>query len=108
LFRADNIVRDAEAIRQELKIDRWSVLGQSYGGFCVVHYLSTAPQSLREAFITGGLPPVNHHTDDVYRATYPHVREKNQLYFERTPMTCSVRDIVDYCSGTSSPAPVIR
>ena len=85
LFRADNIVRDAEWIRRELKIDRWSVLGQSFGGFCVTTYLSLAPEGLREAFITGGLPPIHHHTDDVYRATYPRVREKNHLYFERYP-----------------------
>ncbi len=85
LFRADNVVRDAEFIRRELKIDRWSVLGQSFGGFCVVHYLSAVPEGLREAFITGGLPPIHHHADDVYRATYPRVREKNRLYFERYP-----------------------
>ena len=47
LFRADNIVRDAEWIRQELKIDRWSALGQSFGGFCVTSYLSLAPEGLR-------------------------------------------------------------
>ena len=97
LFRADNIVRDAEWIRRVMKIDRWSVLGQSFGGFCVTTYLSLAPESLREAFITGGLPPIDHHTDDVYRATYPHVREKNRLYFERYPDDVQrMRDIVDY------------
>jgi pimeloyl-ACP methyl ester carboxylesterase len=97
LFRADNIVRDAEWIRREMKIDRWSVLGQSFGGFCVTTYLSFAPEGLREAFITGGLPPIDHHTDDVYRATYPRVREKNRLYFERYPDDVQrVRDIVDY------------
>lgn len=97
LFRADNIVRDAERIRQELKIDRWSVLGQSYGGFCVTHYLSAAPEGLREAFLTGGLPPINHPVDDVYRATYPRVRAKNQLYFERYPDDVQrAHDIVAY------------
>jgi pimeloyl-ACP methyl ester carboxylesterase len=97
LFRADNIVRDAEYIRREMQIDRWSVLGQSFGGFCVTTYLSLAPESLREAFITGGLPPIDHHADDVYRATYPRVREKNRLYFERYPDDAlRVRDIVDY------------
>jgi pimeloyl-ACP methyl ester carboxylesterase len=97
LFRADNIVRDAEWIRRELKIDRWSVLGQSYGGFCVTTYLSLAPESLREAFITGGLPPIQHHPDAVYRATYPRVREKNRLYFERYPDDVQrVRDVVDH------------
>jgi pimeloyl-ACP methyl ester carboxylesterase len=97
LFRADNIVRDAEWIRREMQIDRWSVLGQSFGGFCVAAYLSLAPDGLREAFITGGLPPIDHHTDDVYRATYPRVREKNRLYFERYPDDVQrLRDIVDY------------
>ena len=36
-FRADAIVRDAEWIRRELGVERWSVLGQSFGGFCVAH-----------------------------------------------------------------------
>ncbi len=85
LFRADNIVRDAEWIRRELNIDRWSVLGQSFGGFCVATYLSIAPEGLREAFFTGGLPPIDHHPDDVYRRTYPRVREKNHHYFTRYP-----------------------
>ena len=57
-FRADSIVRDAEAIRAELGVERWSVLGQSFGGFCVMTYLSIAPEGLREAFVTGGLAPV--------------------------------------------------
>ncbi len=97
LFRADNIVHDAEWIRREMKIDRWSVLGQSFGGFCVTTYLSIAPDGLREAFITGGLPPIDHHPDDVYRATYPRVREKNRLYFERYPDDVQrVQDIVAY------------
>ncbi len=96
LFRPDNIVRDAEWIRKELRIEKWSVLGQSYGGFCVVRYLSAAPEGLREALITGGLPPISHHADDVYRATYPRVRAKNQLYFERYPDDVQrVCDIVD-------------
>jgi pimeloyl-ACP methyl ester carboxylesterase len=99
LFRADSIVRDAEWIRRAMKIDRWSVLGQSYGGFCVTTYLSIAPEGLREAFITGGLPPIDHHADDVYRATYPRVRDKNRLYFERYPDDVQrLRDIVDYLS----------
>nr|MBA3308790.1 alpha/beta fold hydrolase [Nocardioidaceae bacterium] len=84
-FRADSIVRDAELIRHQLGVDRWSVLGQSFGGFCVTTYLSAAPQGLREAFITGGLPPVGLHTDEVYRATYRRVLERNRRYYERYP-----------------------
>ena len=50
-FRADSIVRDAELIRKELGVDRWSVLGQSFGGFTSLTYLSIAPEGT-----SGGLP----------------------------------------------------
>ena len=85
LHRADAIVRDAELIRQELGIERWSVLGQSFGGFCVCTYLSSAPESLSEAFVTGGIPPIARPTDDVYRATYERVRERNRRFYARYP-----------------------
>lgn len=82
-FRADSIVRDAELIRHELGVDRWSLLGQSFGGFCSMTYLSIAPDGLREAFITGGLAPIGRPVDDVYGATYQRVVERNERYFER-------------------------
>ncbi|HEY3764523.1 MAG TPA: alpha/beta fold hydrolase [Gaiellales bacterium] len=84
-FRADSIVRDAEWIRREMGVDRWSVLGQSFGGFCVTTYLSIAPEGLREAFLTGGLPPLGGHADDVYRATYERVLDRSRRYYERYP-----------------------
>jgi pimeloyl-ACP methyl ester carboxylesterase len=84
-FRADSIVRDAEWIRGELDVDRWSVLGQSFGGFCALAYLSLAPHGLREAFFTGGLPPIGRDVDDVYRATYERVLERNRRYYDRYP-----------------------
>jgi pimeloyl-ACP methyl ester carboxylesterase len=84
-FRADSIVRDAEWIRRELGAEPWSVLGQSFGGLCVTSYLSIAPEGLREAFITGGLPPLGPDIDDVYRATYARTLERNRRYYERYP-----------------------
>jgi len=84
-FRADSIVRDAEAIRRELGVERWSVLGQSFGGFSTMTYLSIAPEGLREAFITGGLSPIGRPADDVYGATYRRVIDANRRYFERYP-----------------------
>ncbi|HTX11248.1 MAG TPA: alpha/beta fold hydrolase [Solirubrobacteraceae bacterium] len=84
-FRADSIVRDAEWIRRELGAERWSVLGQSFGGMCVVTYLSQAPEGLREAFITGGLPALGPRIDEVYARTYEIVLERNRRYYERYP-----------------------
>src|SRR3954449_269082 len=86
LFRADAIVEDAELLREHLGVDRWSVLGQSFGGFCALHYLSVAPGSLREVLFTGGLPPIGRPVDDVYRATYATMLERNRRYYTRYPL----------------------
>ena len=84
-FRADSIVRDAEQIRGELGVERWSVLGQSFGGFTSMTYLSIAPEGLREALITGGLSPIGRPVDDIYGATYRKLLDRNRRYFERYP-----------------------
>tara|TARA_Y100001970_G_C14247183_1_gene869124 strand:- start:3139 stop:4374 length:1236 start_codon:yes stop_codon:yes gene_type:complete len=97
-FRADNIVRDAEMIREQLVgNNKWSVLGQSFGGFCATHYLSFYPDSLDKVFITGGIPPLNAHPDDIYRSTYKRVIEKNKLFYEMFPKAkIKARKIADY------------
>ncbi|MEV6415791.1 alpha/beta fold hydrolase [Kribbella sp. NPDC051718] len=84
-FRADAIVQDAEAFRQHLGLDRWSVLGQSFGGYCGLRYLSVAPDSLNEVIFTGGLPPVGRPADDVYATTFASMRMLNERYHRRFP-----------------------
>jgi pimeloyl-ACP methyl ester carboxylesterase len=70
-FRADAIVADAEALRRRLLGDTgWTVLGQSFGGFCTWTYLSFSPHGLAAVYVTGGVPPVGASPDDVYRATH--------------------------------------
>jgi pimeloyl-ACP methyl ester carboxylesterase len=96
-FRADSIVLDAELIRRELTDEPWSVLGQSFGGFCAVTYLSFAPHGVKEAFITGGLPGLTATADDVYRRTYRAVAAKNAAHYERYPQDADVaRRVADY------------
>ena len=85
LFRADAIVRDAELIREALGVERWSILGQSFGGLCAMTYLSLALEGLREAFVTGGLPPVGNRIDDIYRETFARVLERTRRYYTRYP-----------------------
>ncbi|HEY3501642.1 MAG TPA: alpha/beta fold hydrolase [Actinocatenispora sp.] len=85
-FRADAIVADAEALRHEIAGDApWDTLGQSYGGFVTLTYLSTAPQGVRRAFVTGGLPSLTATAADVYRVTFDRMVEKNAAYFARHP-----------------------
>ena len=84
-FRADNIVRDAEFIRQQFGVQQWAILGQSFGGFCSLTYLSMYPDSLSRSYITGGVPSLYRHPDDVYRATFKRTMEKNQAFFQQFP-----------------------
>jgi pimeloyl-ACP methyl ester carboxylesterase len=97
-FRADNIVRDCEFIRKALTGDEpWTILGQSFGGFCATTYLSFAPEGLKGVAITGGLPPVSVTIDDVYRATYRQLIKKNNLFYKRFPDDADlVRRIVQH------------
>ncbi len=98
-FRADSIVADAEHIRRELigEDGQWTLLGQSFGGFCSVHYLSAAPQSLAGVLITGGLPSLDAPIEEVYRRTYAKMAKKNRDYYARFPRDVErVREIAAY------------
>ena len=99
-FRADAIVRDAECLREHLGAKRWSVLGQSFGGYCSLHYLCVAPGSLREVFFTGGLPPVGRPVDDVYATAYDAMRVLNRRYHERFPQDAArLRELLNRCAA---------
>ncbi|KAF2085343.1 alpha/beta-hydrolase [Saccharata proteae CBS 121410] len=90
-FRADSIVKDCEAVRLALTADfpdekkKWSVTGQSFGGFCITTYLSQHPEGLREAFFFGGLPPLVDGPDEVYARTFKKVAERNEVYYQKYP-----------------------
>lgn len=85
-FRADAIVADAELIRRELVGDRpWETLGQSYGGFITLTYLSTAPEGLAACYVCGGLAGLEASAEEVYSRTYPRVRAKADRFFARYP-----------------------
>lgn len=85
LFRADNVVRDAEAIRMVLTKDcpgyeKWSILGQSFGGFCAINYLCEYSHGLREVFITGGLGALVKQPDPVYAKLMKRAIKVSQQY----------------------------
>jgi pimeloyl-ACP methyl ester carboxylesterase len=95
-FRADAIVRDAELVRRDLLGEdaRWSLLGQSYGGFVALTYLSLAPRALETVLVAGGLPPLDRGPDDVYRATYDRVRQRYDRLVGRYPEDAGRLDAV--------------
>ena len=85
-FRADSIVADFEHLRKTVYGGRrWQTLGQSYGGFLTLTYLSQAPEGLTACHVAGGLASITPSADEVYRHTYPRVEAKNQRYYKRYP-----------------------
>ncbi|KAK4165691.1 proline iminopeptidase [Cladorrhinum sp. PSN259] len=91
MFRADNIVKDLEAVRLcltddwEPELKTWSIFGQSFGGFVCLSYLSKYPQGLREVYMTGGLAPIKRTAEEVYNALYKKVIERNEAYYKKYP-----------------------
>ncbi|GAA4602816.1 alpha/beta fold hydrolase [Actinoplanes octamycinicus] len=97
-FRVDSIVADAEILRAKLAGGApWDTLGQSYGGFITLNYLVNAPQGLRTCYVTGGLPGLDVHADDVYAITYPLVAARNAEFYRAFPEDrAQVRRIADH------------
>jgi len=103
-FRADNIVQDAEYIRKALmkparleeddeNVDAsdlaprpWGCsLGQSFGGFCSMTYLSTVPNPPRIMLLTGGIAPQLSNVYEVYGVLWDRVKERSLRYYEMYP-----------------------
>ncbi|KAJ4381980.1 hypothetical protein N0V85_008600 [Neurospora sp. IMI 360204] len=89
-FRQDNIVRDLEAIRLCLnkylsltkeKEIKWTLIGQSFGGWVATTYLSFLPKSLEAVYISAGMPPLGKTPREVYEKTYAHIVRRNEDYF---------------------------
>ncbi len=86
LHRADSIVRDFEALREQHFAGRqWWTLGQSYGGFLTLQYLSHFPESVVASAITGGIPGIHPDPAEVYARTFPRIAEKNRIFRARHP-----------------------
>jgi pimeloyl-ACP methyl ester carboxylesterase len=106
-FRCDSIVRDAELVRQALLLDPDDVaaaaadasqslsrptprpwggaLGQSFGGFCLLSYLSSVEHPPRIALFTGGIPPMLTPLTEVYRKLWDRVKERSLRYYDMYP-----------------------
>lgn len=91
--RADAVVADAEHVRHAVYGGRrWESLGQSYGGFVTLTYLSRAPHGLAACYVTGGLAGLTATADDVYAATYPRVLDRNARHLARFPGDADLLD----------------
>lgn len=99
--RADAIVADAEHVRDVVYGGRrWETLGQSYGGFVTLTYLSRAPQGLAACYVTGGLAGVEADAAEVYRRLYPRVARRNARHVHTFPGDRALLDaLADRCAA---------
>lgn len=106
-FRADSIVRDAELVREALFFGRtWTAMGQSFGGFCCLSYLSLAPEGLEAAIITAGLPSIDGPADAVYRATFAQTARRNAEFFATFPRDAErTRIVADHLDRVTETLP---
>ncbi|CAB9529102.1 proline iminopeptidase [Seminavis robusta] len=94
-FRADNIVKDAEDIKEALMMPAdepvteprpWGLsMGQSFGGFCTMTYLSTIEHPPRICLLTGGIAPMLTPAFDAYTSLWKTCQERNLRYYEMYP-----------------------
>lgn len=100
-FLADSIIRDFEHLRvSEFHGRRWVSLGQSYGGFLTLTYLSLFPGAIAAAFTTGGIPGIPAGPDSVYQSTLRMMKLKTERYYERYPQDVQrVGAVADAISG---------
>lgn len=98
-FRADSIVRDFEHARKTIYNKRWETLGQSYGGFLTLTYISQAPEGLAASYVAGGLASLEPSAAEVYRRTFPRAAAKTALYYKRYPhdvaRIAAIADVLD-------------
>ena len=85
-FLAPSIVRDFEYLRlTQFGGRKWATLGQSYGGFLTLSYLSFYPEGVAASFTCGGIPHVPGSPREVYEYTFPRMVKKTRQYYERYP-----------------------
>lgn len=106
-FRADSIVHDLEHLRRSVFGGvRWRTLGQSYGGFITLSYLSTAPEGLAACYIAGGLAGLDATAEETYRRTYPRVAAKTRRFYERYERDrARIAAVADHLDATDTRLP---
>ncbi len=103
-FRQDSIVADLEAIRMALNNVKFSLIGQSFGGWIAMTYVSFLPTALNGVFLAGGLPPIGKGPRDVYAALYQRMVEANKTYYAQYPEdVAKVRRIFKWLASQTLP-----
>ena len=77
----------SQAIRHALcgAMGKITLLGQSFGGFCMLSYLSRYSTHMAKGFFTCGLAPITKNCQELYTATYRRMLVRNRRFYRRYP-----------------------
>ncbi|WEV74568.1 alpha/beta fold hydrolase [Bifidobacterium sp. ESL0798] len=107
-FLAGSIVRDFEHLRlTEFGGRKWVTLGQSYGGFLTLAYLSSCSEGAIASFTMGGIPHIPANAREVYEHTFPRMASKTHIYYSRYPQDIErVAAVADHIIAAKRNSPV--
>jgi proline iminopeptidase len=78
-YTVDQAVEDLESLRKALKIDRWIVLGHSYGGYLGQRYTMKYPESVKGLILLTALPGLPGKLEGTRQYDYISDQEKQRM-----------------------------
>ncbi len=78
-YSVDQAVSDLDAIRKALDIDKWIVLGYSYGGFLAQYYTLHYPEHTAGMILLGAIPNVRENTGPSRQKDFLSDEEQSRL-----------------------------
>lgn len=78
-YSVDQAISDLDAIRKALDIDKWVVLGYSYGGFLAQYYTLHYPEHTAGMILLGATPNVREDTGSSRQRDFLSEEEQNRL-----------------------------
>lgn len=77
-FGIQDIIEDCEEIRQTLGIERWSVLGHSFGGYVALMYANQHPDSIHKVIYEAPMFDPTLSMKSLFRRALPLFEQENQ------------------------------
>lgn len=109
-LRQTDIVRDLESFRQWLlgRDTKWTLFGQSFGGWIIMSYLSFQPQGLKKCYLTAGIPPIGVPIADHFKDTYGRIKILNKRFYDsnrenKTLVKGIAKDLIELARRGESP-----
>lgn len=95
-FGVQDIIEDCEELRRTLGIERWSVLGHSFGGYIALMYASQYPDAVKKVMYEAPMFDQTLSMKSLFRRALPLFEQENQ--------TDRVQECIQYIDGSFSPS----